>query len=139
MQAAEALGIEPARLLKTLMARVGDAVGVCSRRPICCACWARPRRTYAEGGSTSAHSRVSGNPERHCKRCNGLGPRFRGDEREKLFRRLRFRQVIERGDDVLGQRGGERGALMRVAHQSDAAAWQFRETFRGGEHAHAGA
>ena len=30
MQAAEALGIEPARLLKTLMARVGDAVA-CAR------------------------------------------------------------------------------------------------------------
>jgi len=32
MQAAEALGIEPARLLKTLMVRVGDAV-VCVLAP----------------------------------------------------------------------------------------------------------
>ena len=57
-----------------------------------------------------------------------------------LLRRLRgFGQVVERRDDVLGQRVGERRAFMRIAHQADVAVRQFRKTFGGGQHAHAGA
>ncbi len=50
-------------------------------------------------------------------------------QKRRLLGRLhRFRQVIERQDDVLGQCVGERRAFMGVAHQADMAARQFRET-----------
>ena len=48
-----------------------------------------------------------------------------------------LRQVVERGDDVLGERVGERGAFMRIAHQADAAERQFGKSVGGREHAHA--
>ena len=55
-----------------------------------------------------------------------------------LFRRLRrFRQVVERRNDVLGQRVGERRAFMRIAHEADAAIGQFRKAVGGRQHAHA--
>ena len=75
---------------------------------------------------------------RHTDACVTGSPPSRG-RRHQLLRRLRFRQVIERRHDVLGERVGQRRALVRVAHQPDAAARQFGETFRRGEHAHAGA
>ena len=55
--------------------------------------------------------------------------RFTTNTLIELFRRLRFRQVIQRGDDVLGERIGERRAFMRVAHEPDAARRQFGKSF----------
>src|SRR5581483_9509655 len=57
----------------------------------------------------------------------------------ELLRRLhRFRKVIERPDDVTGERLGERGRIPGVAHKADVAARQFRKAFGRGEDAHAG-
>ena len=58
--------------------------------------------------------------------------------RELLRRSCGLRQVVERRDDVLGQRIGQRIALVRIAHQPDAAGRQLGEAVRGREHAHAG-
>jgi hypothetical protein len=56
-----------------------------------------------------------------------------------LLRRLlrRFGNIVERGDDVLGERVGERGAAVRAPQQSDPARGQGREAVTGREHAHA--
>ena len=48
----------------------------------------------------------------------------------------RFRQVIQRRDDVLGERVGERIALVRIAHEADAARRKLRESICRRQHAH---
>src|SRR5262245_10027677 len=85
---------------------------------------------------------------RNCwKNTKGRGPdrsirstRNTPSEPGGSFRRLcRIRQVIERRDDVFGERVGERGAFVRIAHEADAAGRQFGESFGRVEYAHAGA
>src|SRR5215467_3733370 len=56
----------------------------------------------------------------------------------KLLRRLRgFRQVIERRNDVLGKRVGERRAFVSIANKADTATRQIRKTIGCRKHAHA--
>ena len=82
----------------------------------------------------SAHRRPSRICRAHSRRGNDHTWLFERLDRctiSLLLRRLRcFRQVVERGDDVFGERIGQCRAFVRIAHETDAAIRQFRKAIR---------
>ena len=160
MQAAEALGVPASRLLKTLMAKAGGAV-VCvliaSDREVSL------KKLAAAAGAKDAAMLPAAEAERitgyHVGGISPFGQRKRARTfvdhaalghptiicnggrhccLSGLLRRLHLlRHVVERRDDVLGQRVSQRQAFVRIADQADAACRQFREAVTGAEHAHA--
>ena len=95
-------------------------------------CW---KNTTGRGTARSSRSstntrieRLHVRPRRTRRRIPAILSPEAADVWARLLRRLRrFRQVVERRDDVLGERVGKRQALVRIADQADAAARQFRK------------